>query len=337
MTGSPASYLSLDIGGTKCAASVVTGDGVVLAGSRIPTRATEGPQAVLARIAGAARAVMARAGAPIARAGISVGGPLDPITGTVDRPPNLPGWDRVPLRALIADAIGLPPDAVAVENDANASALAEHRFGAARGLRHVVFLTMSTGIGAGVILDGRIHRGASAGAGEVGHQVLLPGGPPCGCGARGCFEALASGAAIARRLREDWDAIPASLRALCGGREAASARHVVEAARGGDAWSRGLLEEIACWTARGLAHVVFTLNPERIILGTIAFHAGALILDPIERDLRAHIWPSLAQPLSVVATPLGPRLEALSGLAAALEAENPDNGNAGCPPPTTPP
>jgi len=327
-------YLSLDIGGTKIAASAVTRDGALLAKKRAPTLAQEGPDRVIRRVLELSRDALESVGAP-ARVGISVAGPMDPVSGIVDSPPNLPGWDRVPLRALLANGLGVEASLIGMENDGNACALAELRFGAARGQTHAVFLTMSTGIGGGLILDGRLYRGASFNAGELGHQIVAPGGPLCGCGNRGCLEAVASGSGIAARLRDRFNELPAGMRAAAGGPDTVTARHLVDAARLGDPWARGFLEETAELLARGIANIVFILNPRIVILGTLGYHAGALLLEPVRAAVGRLCWPVLTDGLSIVASGLGSRLEELSGLAVALDHENPDNRPAapgGCSP-----
>lgn len=320
--------LSLDIGGTKIAASVVRPDGTVLSRQRAPSRAREGPDRLIARLGELARRARDEAGVAVSRAGISCGGPLDPVSGLVLNPPNLPGWERVPLRELMARRLGIAPDRVHLENDANACALAELRFGAGRGRSHLVFMTMSTGIGGGLILDGRLYRGAGYQAGEVGHQIVWPDGPVCGCGRLGCLEAVASGSGIARRLRERFDALPAMMRRAAGSADAIGAEHLIEAVRLGDPWAAGFLAETVGLLARGIANLVFILNPGIVILGTIAHHAGDLILPPLRQEVTRLCWPILSRGLEIVATPLGPRLEELSGLSVALEAA----GAAGCPP-----
>ena len=315
------SILSLDIGGTKLAAAVMLPDGTTLSKRRSPTDANRGPDHVIGRLVTLAREALAEAGTTARAAGISAGGPLNPIEGIVDRPPNLPGWERVPLRTRIAEALDLPESRVLLENDANASALAEARFGAARNIQHAVFLTLSTGIGGGLILDGRLYRGASFNAGEIGHQVVWPDGPRCGCGNRGCLEAVASGSGIAARLRSDFDALSPAIRDAAGSAEEVSARHLIDAARKGDPLAGSILRETALLLARGLANLVFILNPQRLILGTLAYHAADLLLDPVRQEVERLCWPVLTRDLEIVATPLGPRLEELSGLAVALEAE----------------
>jgi glucokinase len=248
--------------------------------------------------------------------GVSVPGPFDPATGTVLRPPNLPGWDEVPLRAWLGEALGAR---VELENDANAAALAEWRFGAGRGARHLVYLTMSTGIGGGLILDGRLYRGVRAGAGELGHVALEWQGELCGCGLRGCAEAYLGGACLERRLRE---VTPAASRVaeLAGGREHATPVHLVAAAHAGDAFA---LAELARWThylGRLLSITVFALAPEVIVLGTIAVAAGeALCFEPLRRQVARTTWPHVAAGLRIVPAALGESLAAHSGLAVAAE------------------
>ena len=175
-----------------------------------------------------------------------------------------------------------------VENDANATALAEWKFGAGKGTRNFVFLTMGTGIGGGLILDGKLYRGTNDLAGEIGHQTILMNGPLCGCGKRGCLEALASGPAIARLARESMlYGRHKRVLALAGGKPAdITAAHVVEAAKEGDAFARQILEEAGTYMGVGIANVIQMLNPERIALGTIAVHAGDLILKPIRSRRR---------------------------------------------------
>jgi glucokinase len=294
-------YLGVDLGGTKTAVSLwsqlACGD---LTRIERASWATEegGPLPTIERIVdeGARMVASLEAGGGAVRLagiGISGGGPLDPERGLIISVPNLPGWTDVPIARLLSERLGAT---TRLENDANACAVAEWLHGAGRGARSLAFLTCSTGIGAGLILDGRLYRGSRFLAGEAGHQVIVPDGLPCGCGNLGCLEAYASGAGIARRL--------ANLRLADPGLPA-SAREVVERARGGDPFSRGFLRETAEYLAMGIANLVFILNPERIILGTIAVGAGALLLDPLRESLRRRVWPPLLEGLEVVPALLG--------------------------------
>jgi len=313
--------LSLDIGGTKISAAILTRDGRLLSGRRAPSLASQGPDPMIQRLVGMSRDVAAEACVTPRMVGISCGGPLDPVSGTVLDPPNLPGWSGTPLRAMISRELDVAEADVHLENDANAGALAELHFGAARARSHAIYLTMSTGIGAGLILDGRLYRGATFNAGEAGHQVVAPDGPQCGCGKRGCLEALASGSGIASRLRAGFESLSPALRSAAGSPEVIGAEHLLAAARGGDSMALAILTETTGYLARGIANLVFILNPQIIILGTIARHAGDLMLVPLRARVAELCWPVLVKGLEIVPSPLGLRSEELSGLAVALEGE----------------
>ena len=269
----PPLVLGLDLGGTKVAWAAGDAERGVRAEGRRPTAPTGDPRRDVARLAedvrGAARDLGAEA-SEAAIVGVSVPGPFDPVAGTVLQPPNLPGWDEVPIRAWLEEELGLP---VFLENDANAAALAEWQFGAARGTRHAVYLTMSTGVGGGLILGGRLHRGVNGAAGEVGHIPLEPGGDPCGCGLRGCAEAYLGGANWAKRLAR---IAPADGRVaeLAGGRERATPKELVQAAGEGDAFALGELERFNRRLARLVSMLAFTLAPEVIVFGTIVAAAA---------------------------------------------------------------
>jgi glucokinase len=318
--GQSGTLVGIDLGGTKIAYALGGDDGHPRRERRRPTEPTGDPEADVARMVEDVRALLHEEGiapASVAALGVSVPGPFDPGTGTVLRPPNLPGWDAVPLRDRLQHALGCP---VHLDNDANAAALAEWRFGAGQGARHLVYLTMSTGVGGGLILDGRIYRGVRAGAGELGHVQLVWDGEPCSCGLRGCAEAYLGGASLARRLRQR---TPAASRvaALAGGPERVTAKEWVAAAREGDAFA---LEEMARWVrylGQLVAITTFAFAPEVVLLGTIAVAAGeALCFEPLRRQVAAHTWPHVTQGLRILPAALGASLPAHSGLAVALEA-----------------
>jgi len=233
-----------------------------------------------------------------------------------------------------------------LENDANAGALAEWRFGAGRGKRSVVYMTMGTGIGGGLVLDGRLYRGANGNAGEVGHMRVTPqGGPPCGCGKRGCLEAYCSGPAIARRAREELARAReelarahqehtgdpetaqtgAGLLNLAGSIEAVTAEHLFAAARKGDALALRMVDETAHLLGVGLANVIQVLNPEAIVLGTIATEQGDFFLDRVRHAARAETWPQMFEVVEILPSPLGSQVGdygAISVLLHALDADD---------------
>jgi glucokinase len=296
-------YLGVDLGGTKIALALWSEGKERLGGERWGT--LPDPDSNIERIIDGARRLLRSSGGLLEAIGVSGGGPVDPDGGVILSVPNLPGWREVPICRLLGDALEAP---ARIENDANACALAEWLHGAGRGARDLIFLTCSTGIGAGLILDGRLYRGSRQLAGEIGHLKIVPGGEPCGCGARGCLEAYAGGAGIARRLgilREKDPALPAS------------ARELVERARGGDDFSLEFLAGTAEYLALGLAHAIFLLDPERIVLGTIAVGAGDLLLEPLRAALRRLVWPALLEGLEVLPAALGEALGDHAALAVA--------------------
>jgi glucokinase len=308
--------LGLDVGGTKVALALGDDASRVVARARIPFPATGDPARDIAKMFEAAERLLAERGASLREleaVGLAVPGPLDAARGRVLSPPNLPGWHEVELAERFRAATGAR---VAVENDADAAALAEWRHGAARGSEHAVYLTMSTGVGGGLVLGGRLHRGA-LGAGEIGHAPVEWEGEPCACGLRGCLEAYVGGAAWARHLRAVATA-DGRVAALAGGRERIRPEHLLAAARERDAFA---LAELARWNgylARGLVWLAMVVSPEVIVLGTIARAAGeALCLSPLRELVARHTWPRVARGVRIVASELGDELPERAALAVA--------------------
>lgn len=264
-------FVGVDIGGTKVAAGLVDARGRILAKVRVPMVSREGAAAglrsVQSAIAAALQARPAEATAPAA-IGISSPGPLDPERGVVLNPPNLPCWRNFPLAEEIRKAHGLP---TRIDNDANAAALAEALWGAGAGFRYVFYATLGTGIGTGLVLDGRIYHGRTGAAVEAGHISLDYRGPRCGCGKRGCIEALASGPAMAQRARERLataGAAATQVLELAGGDPQAVTAEIVAAAwRAGDPFATAVLRDTADLLAIWLGDVIDVLEPEVIIFG----------------------------------------------------------------------
>jgi glucokinase len=232
------------------------------------------------------------------------------------RPPNLPGWDAVPLRDQLASTFGCP---VLVENDANAAAWGEFCHGAGRRTAHMVYLTVSTGIGGGLVLDGRLYRGAGGAAGEIGHIPLLPDGPPCGCGARGCLEALASGSAIARAAREARVQDRARGLSDATAADAITAEHVHSAALAGDPDCRHIIVEAGHFLGLGLTAIANLFDPEVIVLGGGVMRTGAMLLDPAVAVLRERAMPPARDHVRVALAALGDRAGVLGVAALARE------------------
>lgn len=300
--------LAIDLGGTQIRAALILPDRSVACRVAVPTRDEDGPGAVMDRIAAAAAAVLSearRTGAPMpAAAGIAAPGPLDPWRGVILTPPNLAGWRDVAILDAVAPAIGLP---TYLERDTNVAVIAEWRYGAARGTRHPVYVTVSTGVGGGVLIDGRILRGADGTGGEVGHLVVELDGPRCGCGGIGHVEAIASGTALAREGRElvERGASPELARLASAGHDI-DAELVARAADAGDPACRALLER--AWVAIGAlcASLTNLLDPEVIVLGgSIAEHRPRLF--EIARDEFARrAFPILADRVRIEPAALGP-------------------------------
>ncbi|HWS87939.1 MAG TPA: ROK family protein, partial [Pyrinomonadaceae bacterium] len=230
--------------------------------------------------------------------------PLSRDRGLILSPPNLPGWDEFPVAALVRERLGVP---VLLDNDANAAALGEREYGAGRGADNLVYVTISTGIGGGIIVNGRLVHGVGDAAGEVGHMVVEPGGPPCGCGARGCLEALCSGTSIARRAAERLAGGGRTSMLLegGGGLEGITARAVAEAARAGDAVAGEVWDETVAYLALGLGNVVAALAPEAVILGGGVSTAGDQLLVPLRERIRRSVKIAPVEEVRIVQAELG--------------------------------
>ncbi len=298
----------VDIGGTKIVAGIATA-GEILATTKIATDVFDGADAVTARITTAIRDVqrqLSLESRTLDGVGVSVPGPLDSTLGVVSFSPNL-HWVDYPIAARLSAALeGVP---VVIDDDGNCAGHGEAAFGAGIGYRHQVYLTISTGIGGAVILDGRVHRGFCDAAGEVGHMTIVPGGPDCLCGNSGCLEALASGTAIGRRggqlLAQDQSPL---LAALAGNDpERVTAPMVFEAAAAGDALCELLLDDVATYLGLGLANIVHLLNPEAIILGGGVMEQGEVLLPRIDQRMRTHLFKVQREGLVVKRAALGDR------------------------------
>lgn len=245
----------------------------------VPTRRWEGPEAVLARLFDLGRRVLAAAGPdlPVHAVGLSVGGPLDAATGVLTAPPHLPGWIDVPIVELTRREFGRP---VVMENDATAAALAEFRFGAGRGVRTMIYLTISTGVGGGAVIDGRLHRGAAGNGGELGHLMVRPGGRPCTCGRRGCLEAYVSGTNIAARAAEGLRGGAGTGSSLATA-DPLTAADVSAAAAAGDPFARAIWAETTDLLGQAVTDLANLFEPELVVLGGGVTRAGALLLEPV--------------------------------------------------------
>lgn len=288
----------IDIGGTKIALALAAPDGRMMETTRFPTRVGEGPRRILEEAAEGLGRMLERTGASLRAVGVGCGGPLDRRGGLILSPPNLPGWDEFPIVALLEERLGVP---ALLDNDANAAALGEHRYGAGRGYEDMTYITISTGIGGGVIVGGRLVHGVADGAGEVGHMTVLPDGPACGCGARGCLEALCSGTSIARRARERLAAGAAS--SLSQGEVTAQA--VAEAALEGDAVAAEVWDETIHHLAVGVGNLFSALAPEAVVIGGGVSTAGSQLFEPLRRLVRGRVTMLPPEKINILQASLG--------------------------------
>jgi glucokinase len=297
--------IGVDVGGTKVWAGVVDAQGTLLADARRPTPSQE-PAKVIETIADLVEEL--RIDHTVEAVGIGAAGFVDSARSRVRFAPNL-AWRDEPLRDEAIERIGLP---VVVENDANAMAWAEHRFGAGRGEDNLVCLTIGTGIGGGLVFDGRLLRGAFGIGAEIGHMCLVEGGHECGCGNRGCYEQYGSGRALVRTAREMAALSPTAagrLLELAGGRiDAEAGPAITAAAHEGDPLAVKCFEQIGASIGRGLASLAAILDPGRFVLGGGVCEAGDLLLDPVRTEFLANLSGRRYRPeADIVLAELGSR------------------------------
>jgi glucokinase len=296
--------LGFDVGGTKTAAIAGSLTGQVLDRAVFASRPERGFEAMWADLVAAGRTLIAARGQPAA-IGVSIGGPLDSARGIILSPLNLPGWDAIPLKDRLQDAFGVP---AYIEHDAKACALAEWMFGAARGYTQVVFLTFGTGLGAGLILDGRLYRGGTDQAGEVGHWRIAADGPLV-YAKRGSWEGYSSGAGLAALAIYQYPgAFPPDV----------TAADIIAQARAGEDRARALITLSATMLGQGIALLIDLLNPEVVVLGSLAVRAGDLYLPIVRQVAAAEARPEAAQACVILPAALGDQLGDVAALCAAL-------------------
>ncbi|TVR91225.1 MAG: ROK family protein [Spirochaetaceae bacterium] len=318
-------FLGFDIGGTKCSVVLGNDHGSLLEHRSFATDHNSGPDAVIRQLcetaSGLSSALQSSRGQKPVAIGMSCGGPLDSRSGIIYSPPNLPGWDAVPIVKIVGSELGVP---TALQNDANACALAEWRYGAGRGYRNMVFLTFGTGMGAGLILDGRLYTGTNDMAGEIGHVRMEDSGP-LGYGKKGSFEGFCSGAGIARlarsRVQTEW--AQGRRVAFCANEaqlEALTTREVGEAALAGDPTAVEIIETSAEYLGRGLAIIVDLLNPECIVLGSIFVRLEALLRPRMEAVLQSECLEQAGRVCRILPAALGEEVGLMAALSVAEKA-----------------
>ncbi|MCG0237719.1 MAG: ROK family protein [Firmicutes bacterium] len=280
--------IGLDVGGTKILGGLVDETGRVLLSRRIPTPVAEGPAGVFAAMRRLIRELLDQAGdREVVGIGLGMPGLIDRQRGISVHSPNT-GWSNVPVLPEFTE-FGLPVD---MENDVRCHALGEYWFGAGRGVRHFVLLTLGTGLGSGIVVDGELFQGGSGMPGEIGHVVVDPQGPPCGCGNRGCLEALVGGRGLARRARE------AGI--------ARDVQELIALARAGEPRALGLVEEVARHLGWGISIMANLFNPQRVILGGgLAKALGDLLFGSLRRYAEAMTMPGIRGTYDIVPAALG--------------------------------
>jgi glucokinase len=283
--------LGIDIGGTKMAISVGNERGDILVSRRFPTDATD-PQATLNRAVETARELLAQIGLSAGQVdaiGISSPGPMCSRRRMILKTPNMKGWDHFRVGDFIEAEFKRP---TFMQNDANGAGLAEYLFGACKGL-DLIYLTMSTGIGAGIVVNGEVLAGTNDLGGEVGHNTLDINGPLCGCGKTGCWEAYCGGKNFADQVRAELSALPvqSAIRDLTGGNlDQISMKEICAAVRAGDTYACGRWEVFIEKMAHAVGLLLQTINPQAIVMGTIAIHDGDLFIPQMIERLPRYAW-----------------------------------------------
>lgn len=289
--------IGVDVGGTKIAAGVVDESGEILAKTRVPTPAD--PQWAVDAIAQGVRELKEQY-PDVAAVGVGAPGFISRDRSTVLMAPNI-AWENEPLKQRVEELTGLP---AVIENDANCAAWAEFRFGAAAAFEDTVLITVGTGIGGGIVLDGRLHRGRFGVAGEIGHLNMVPDGLECGCGGHGCWEQYGSGRALRRYGREKAAADPIAGKRMLdlndGVAETIRGIHITEAAEEGDPLALSCYADLADWLGRGMADLAALFDPEVFVLGGGVSDSGNLLLDPVAASFAKYLTGGPARPRAEV-------------------------------------
>jgi glucokinase len=289
-----------DIGGTKIALALGVPGEKLIARRSFPTGSMRGPNEAMNQALDILQSLALEFDAAPIAAGIGCAGPLNLDLGLVTTSPNLTGWRNFPLRSFVADRLGVP---VALDNDANAAAVGEHLYGAGRGFSDLVYFTISTGIGGGIIAGNQlVHR-----LGEAGHIIVEPGGTLCECGARGCMEALCSGPAIARRAKDQLRSGRSSvLTGMVDDVQKITAETVAEAVRAGDVFALELLEETIAFLSLGVGGIISVLAPQALIFGGgVSSGFGELLLQPLREQLKRQVHIVPVDEIQIVPAALG--------------------------------
>ena len=310
-------FAGVDLGGTNVTMALGTAEGKIEASSKIPTRAQEGPEAVIRRIAEGVQALVRETGRAPAALGMGVPGLIDLPRGVTKFLPNLPTqWRDVPVASLLGSALKCE---VFLLNDVRAATFGELVFGLGREARTMVFFALGTGIGGGIAIDGRLRLGPLGAAGELGHLTVLPDGPPCGCGSRGCLETLASGPAIvAEGVRLLSSGLAPRLHEIAGGQASGvTGEAMARAAREGDANVKEAIARAGRFLGIGVANLITTLHPDLVVVGGGVAGMGDLLLDPVRAEVRSRVKMMPPESVRIERSALGDRAGVMGALALA--------------------
>ena len=308
--------IGIDIGGTKISMALGTSSGKILARREIVTGTGSKTKACVRELALNLRALILHSCiSPKKILGIGVGcpGAVDSSKGTLPRSPNLPGWNNLPLAKILSKATGLP---VRLGNDANVAALGESFFGAGKHSRNFIYITVSTGIGGGILIEGRLYEGSGFVAGEVGHMSIVPEGRKCNCGQRGCLEAYASGTAIGKFMKEHMTRSNTKIWKFLTGNKKIGARQVGMAAREGDKLSIESYHQAGYYLGIGIANLLNILNPEKVVIGGgVLKSAHKIFWKTMMKSAKQHAWPEAFRTVKIVRSQLKGHVGDLGALA----------------------
>lgn len=306
--------IGIDLGGTKICGAYADIDGNVLSKYTLPTNASEGETAVLSRITTVIETVIKESGRSldeVAAIGIGSPGPLDAKKGFILDSPNLPFKD-FNLVQPFADKFGVP---TYLENDANVAAVGEFLFGAGKGTENMVYVTVSTGVGGGAIINGKLYSGSTSNALEIGHTTILPGGPKCNCGNNGCAEALASGTAIARQARE---AIASGLETSLKKYEVVTSYEVFKEAENGDKVAEDILHKSLRYLGVCVSNLIVSFDPEMVVIGGGVSKGGEIVFDIVKEVVQERCLKSMAEACKIVPAGLGTDAGVMGAVALAI-------------------
>ena len=306
--------IGVDLGGTKISTAISTIEGNILANVVLPTKAEEGEAAVLGRIVQSIDEVIVGSSTSIDEIeaiGIGSPGPLDAKKGIIITTPNLPFKDYNLVQPL-KEKYNIP---VYLDNDANAAAIGEYMFGAGKGKNSIVYFTVSTGVGGGAVLDGKVYRGHTSNALEIGHTTVDPNGPRCNCGNLGCLEAMSSGTAIAKKGKE---AVSTNVETSLKKYDTVTSYEVFKEAEAGDEVAKDIIDNALTYLGIGVANAIATFDPEMIIIGGGVSKAGDIVFDTVKKVVNKRCFKSMAESCEIVPAGLGSDAGVVGAVALAI-------------------